>query len=84
MVVINIKIEGSKICIYFFKILGKCFIHIKHPCPSLFNCDASITLQMQNNIYFCNIYSSPPRWGFDVPLAMSLCKTFLLRMLNDS
>jgi hypothetical protein len=22
--------------------------------------------------------------GFDVPLAMALCKTFLLRMLNDS
>jgi hypothetical protein len=23
-------------------------------------------------------------WGFDVPLATALCKTFLLRMLNDS
>jgi hypothetical protein len=22
-------------------------------------------------------------WGFDVPLATALCKTFLLRMLND-
>jgi hypothetical protein len=26
----------------------------------------------------------PPSWGFDVPLATALCKTFLLRMLNDS
>jgi hypothetical protein len=26
---------------------------------------------------------SPPRWRFDVPLATALCKTFLLRMLND-
>jgi hypothetical protein len=30
------------------------------------------------------IPGSPPRWGFDVPLATALCKTFLLRMLNDS
>jgi hypothetical protein len=28
--------------------------------------------------------SSLPSWGFDVPLAKALCKTFLLRMLNDS
>jgi hypothetical protein len=27
---------------------------------------------------------SPPGWGFDVPLTTALCKTFLLRMLNDS
>jgi hypothetical protein len=27
---------------------------------------------------------SPPSWGFDVPLATALCKTFLLRMLNDT
>jgi hypothetical protein len=27
---------------------------------------------------------SPPSWGFDVPLATALSKTFLLRMLNDS
>jgi hypothetical protein len=27
---------------------------------------------------------NPPRRGFDVPLATALCKTFLLRMLNDS
>jgi hypothetical protein len=27
---------------------------------------------------------SPPSWGFDVPLATALCKTYLLRMLNDS
>jgi hypothetical protein len=25
-----------------------------------------------------------PGLGFDVPLATALCKTFLLRMLNDS
>jgi hypothetical protein len=30
------------------------------------------------------IPGSPPSWGFDVPLATALCKTFLLRMLNDS
>jgi hypothetical protein len=30
------------------------------------------------------ITGSPPSWGFDVPLATALCKTFLLRMLNDS
>jgi hypothetical protein len=28
--------------------------------------------------------NSPPSWGLDVPLAMAICKTFLLRMLNDS
>jgi hypothetical protein len=27
---------------------------------------------------------SPPSWGFDVPLATAFCKTFLLRMLNES
>jgi hypothetical protein len=27
---------------------------------------------------------SPPSWGLDVPLATVLCKTSLLRMLNDS
>jgi hypothetical protein len=30
------------------------------------------------------IPGSPASWGFDVPLAMALSKTFLLRMLNDS
>jgi hypothetical protein len=25
-----------------------------------------------------------PKLGFDVPLATAICKTFLLRMLNDS
>jgi hypothetical protein len=30
------------------------------------------------------IPGSPPNWGFDVPLAKALCKTFLLRKLNDS
>jgi hypothetical protein len=29
------------------------------------------------------ITASPPSWGFDVPLATALFKTFLLRMLND-
>jgi hypothetical protein len=29
------------------------------------------------------IPGSPPSWGFDVPLAKALCKTFLLRILND-
>jgi hypothetical protein len=28
--------------------------------------------------------NSPPSWGFDVPLATALCKTVLLRILNDS
>jgi hypothetical protein len=31
-----------------------------------------------------DVWGSPPGWGFDVPLATALCKTFLLRMLNDS
>jgi hypothetical protein len=31
-----------------------------------------------------NMRNSPPSWGVDVPLATVLCKTFLLRMLNDS
>jgi hypothetical protein len=26
---------------------------------------------------------SPQSWGFDVPLATALSKTFLLRMLNE-
>jgi hypothetical protein len=30
------------------------------------------------------IPGSPPSWGFDVPLATALCKTFLLKMLNGS
>jgi hypothetical protein len=30
------------------------------------------------------ISGSPPSWEFDVPLATALCKTFLLRILNDS
>jgi hypothetical protein len=30
------------------------------------------------------IPGSPPSWGFDVPLATALCKTFLLKILNDS
>jgi hypothetical protein len=28
--------------------------------------------------------NSPPRWGFDVPLATALSKIFLLRILSDS
>jgi hypothetical protein len=36
-------------------------------------------------IFFRNsTVNSPPSWGFDVPLATALGKTFLLRMLNDS
>jgi hypothetical protein len=30
------------------------------------------------------ITGSSPSWGFDVPLATALSKTFLLRMLNVS
>ena len=30
------------------------------------------------------LITGPPSWGFDVPLATALCKTFLLRILNDS
>jgi len=30
------------------------------------------------------LITGPPSWEFDVPLATALCKTFLLRILNDS
>jgi len=29
------------------------------------------------------LITGPPSWGFDAPLATALCKTFLLRILND-
>jgi hypothetical protein len=32
----------------------------------------------------CKLPISPPSWGFDVPLATALCKTFLLRILINS
>jgi hypothetical protein len=45
-----------------------------------------ITVDVLLYTFYTLIYGncSPPSWGFDVPLATALCKTFLLRMLNES
>jgi hypothetical protein len=42
------------------------------------------TTNRPNNKYQCNKLYLLQVGGFDVPLATALCKTFLLRMLNDS
>jgi hypothetical protein len=47
---------------------------------STFRCWGSLVAKI-GTLY---IPGSPPSWGFDVPLAMELSKTFLLRMLNYS
>jgi hypothetical protein len=46
----------------------------------------TIFLKNQMVVFFSANHASqsPPSWGLDVPLAMALCKTFLLRMLNGS
>jgi hypothetical protein len=43
-----------------------------------------VTLQKTSKFIEQMLLESPPSWGFDVPLATALCKTFLLRMLDVS
>jgi hypothetical protein len=47
--------------------------------------DKKMSVDQPLHLLFVDLEKAyPPSWGFDVPLATALCKTFLLRILNDS